>query len=94
MEKFIKFQETVGIKDLQKSLSDPRIILLRESQTTNTIQIQVLNDISNREIKTAFLPHHIQKIFDEFPFPLKDNKLSIFSLKSVANIFKKGLAMF
>ena len=94
MEKFIKFQEAVCIKDLYDLLSDPRIILLRESQTTSTIQIQVLNNISNREIEKAFLPYRVNKIFDEFPYPLKQNKLNIFSLRSVANIFKKGIAMF
>ncbi len=88
MEKFIKFQETVSIKDLCDALSDSRIILLRESQTTSTIQIQVLNNISNREIEQAFLPHRIKKIFDEFPYPLRSDGFNMSSIKKMFNIFK------
>ena len=83
MEKFIKFKEAVSIKDLYNSLTDPRIILLRESQTTSTIQIQVLNDINNREIEKAFLPYRIKKIFNEFPYPLKSNGFIISFVKKI-----------
>lgn len=88
MEKFIKFQEAVSIKDLHNSLSDHRIILLRESQTTSTIQIQVLNNINNREIEQAFLPYRIKKIFDEFPYPLRSGGFNLFSFKKMFSVFK------
>jgi len=92
MEKFIKFQNPVTIKQLQRSLSDPRIILLRKSQTTNTIQIRVLKDMSNREIINAFSPHRIKKIFNEFPYPLRNAKLAFVNLTNVKNIFRKLLS--
>ncbi len=91
MEKFIKFQTPVAIKELQRLLSDPRIILLRESQTTQTIQIRVLSEMSNRDIINAFSPFRVKKIFDEFPYPLKNIKSEFFNLNRVKKILKNLL---
>lgn len=71
MEKFLKFKEKVSIRDLNNILKNPSIILLRESQTTETIQVQILDNLTDKDIRHAFAPFHIDKIFHEFPYPLK-----------------------
>ena len=71
MEKFLKFREDVNLEDLQKAQSDPRIIVLRKSQATNTIQIKVPDGMSSKKIKQAFGSYHIDKIYSEFPYPIK-----------------------
>ena len=88
MEKFIRFKEKVYLEDLRKVLADSRIILLRESQTTETIQIQVLSNITEKEIRLAFVPYQIQKIYDEFPYPFKHRRLAAFSFGSLLQILK------
>ncbi|MDW7680945.1 MAG: hypothetical protein SCK70_10295 [bacterium] len=90
MEKFIKFKENVNLKQLTQTLSDSRIILLRESQTTNTIQIQLLDHLTEREIKQAFSPLEIAKIFNEFPYPLKHRRFSLPSFRSIGKLIKKN----
>lgn len=75
MEKFIKFKSDVNLKDLSANLKDERIIVLRKSQTTDTVQVQVLKKLSTKEIKNAFDPYQVEKIYDEFPYPKKGGKI-------------------
>jgi len=75
MERFIKFKEDVSLKLLSEALSDTRIIILRESKTTGTIQVKLLEKMTSKEIKTAFKPYAISKIFHEFPYPIGSNNL-------------------
>ena len=79
MEKFIKFKENVNIKELEKLLSDERILLLRESKLTGTIQIKILSDISSKQIKKAFNPYKIKRIYNEFPYSNKKKRLALFN---------------
>ncbi len=76
MERFIKFKEKVSLKDLTKILTNPSIILLRESQTTETIQIQLLQELTDRDIKRAFTPLQVDRIYHEFPYPLKHKSIA------------------
>jgi hypothetical protein len=78
MEKFLKFKENVSLKALGENLTDDRIIILRESKTTGTIQIKTLKKMSAKQIKMAFKPFAITKIYNEFPYPTKyDHFLSM-----------------
>lgn len=83
MEKFIKFKEEVNLKDLSENLKDERIIVLRKSQTTDTVQVQVLQKLSTKEIKHAFDPYQVEKIYNEFPYPLKSGKMPFSKLKKL-----------
>ena len=76
MERFIKFKENVELEDLQKNQSDPQIIILRKSQTTNTVQIKVPEGMSSKKIRQAFSAYQIDKIYNEFPYPIKYDGLA------------------
>jgi len=71
MERFLKFKQDVNLKDLQNIQSDPSIIILGKSQTTNTIQVKVPEGMSSKKIKQAFGAYQIDKIYNEFPYPAK-----------------------
>lgn len=86
MEKFIKLKEDVNLRSLAKEMTDDRIIVLRKSQTTDTIQIKVLNKMSSKEIKQAFQPYTVVKIYNEFPYPISGNSVlgsSILKLRKI-----------
>ena len=64
MEKFLKFKEEIDLKKLQNSVSDHRVIVLRKSQTTGTIQVKVPEGMTNRNVKRVFGPYSItNKVF-------------------------------
>ncbi|NOZ60888.1 MAG: hypothetical protein GXO74_04330 [Calditrichaeota bacterium] len=93
MEKFIKFKDHVTVKDLVKVIKDDRIIILRFSQMTETVQVQILARLSDREIQQAFLPFEIEKIYHEYhPYPLRNGKLMLQPLRSFFSIFRKIFA--
>ncbi len=92
MERFIKFKDHVSVKDLAKVLKDDRIIILRCSQMTETVQVQILDHLSNKEIQKAFLPYEIEKIYSEYPYPLRSRSLIFQPIRSFLAIFKKLLA--
>lgn len=71
MERFIKFKEDINLEDIKKAQSDPKIIILRKSQATNTLQIKVPEGMSSKKIKRAFGSYHVDKIYNEFPYPIK-----------------------
>jgi len=71
MERFIKIKENVSLQALSKNLTDNRIIILRESRTTHTIQIQILEKLSTKSIREAFRPFTVEKIYHEFPYPIR-----------------------
>ena len=70
MERFLRFKEDVNLDDLKRSQSDNRILILRKSQATNTIQIKVPEGMSSKEIKQAFRNFQISKIYNEFSSPM------------------------
>jgi hypothetical protein len=69
MERFLKFKDGVTLEDLRKSQSDNRVIILRKSQATNTIQVKVPDGMSSKEIKHAFGRLQVRKVYNEFPYP-------------------------
>ena len=89
MEKFIQFNEAVTIKELTDHLKDERILILRASILTGTIQIKIANDLSERDLKKAFHPYTILKIYREFPYPIPSNR----SLSTPGNCIKAKLAI-
>ena len=76
MEKFLKFKEEIDLQELQNSVSDHRVIVLRKSQTTGTIQVKVPEGMTNRNVKRVFGPYDVQKVYNEFPYPIQTNGLS------------------
>lgn len=87
MEKFLKFKGDVSLRSVSENLKDERIIVLRKSQTTGTIQIQILENMTNKQIKHAFSPLVISKIYNEFPYPLKGDKFFGLPKISLKNLF-------
>ncbi|MBD3288853.1 hypothetical protein GF337_08635 [candidate division KSB1 bacterium] len=87
MERFIKFKDDIDLRIVSENLNDDRIIVLRKSQTTNTIQIKILDNLTNKQIKHAFSPLVILKIHKEFPYPLKGDKFFGLSKISLKNLF-------
>ena len=89
MEKFLKFKDDVSLQSLAGKLTDNRIIVLRESKITGTIQIRLLSKVSAKQIKEAFQPFVIEKIYDEFPYPLKNEKMyanPLFKLRKMLSL--------
>jgi len=76
MERFLKFKEEIDLKELQNSISDQRVIVLRKSQTTDTIQIKIPEGMTNKHVKKVFGPYDVQKIYNEFPYPIRTEGLS------------------
>ena len=87
MERFLKFKEDVSLKEISEKLSDDRIIVLRESKTTGTIQIQILEKLSTKEIKNAFRPYIVTKVYNEFPYPLSGNGILGLPLTMLKKLF-------
>ncbi len=69
MDQFIEFESEVTLEALQDSLSrhNPGIELLRVSRLTGTVKIRTEKKLSKRELKRAFRPHKIKKVYDDFP---------------------------
>ena len=91
MEKFLRFKEDVDIKELQQSVSDPRIVVLRKSQTTDTIQIRVPEGMSNKEIKKVFGNYEIKKVYNEFPYPISSERFSKFLIWPIIKVFNRNI---
>ena len=87
MERFLKFKEDVSLKVLSESLSDERIIILRESKTTDTVQIQLLEKMSPKQIKNAFKPYTVTRIYNEFPYPIAGDSLLGLPLVRLKKLF-------
>ncbi len=69
MEKFIEFEEGVTLEDLNRALAqhNPGIMILRLSKLTGTVKIKANDDLSKKDLKEAFQPYKIKKIYDDFP---------------------------
>ncbi len=89
MEKFIKFKEEVDLAALQRAQSDPHIIVLRKSQATDTIQIKVPDGMSTKRIRHAFGSYHVEKVYNEFPYPIKYPGLAKFFISPVMKLIHK-----
>lgn len=76
MERFLRFKQDVNLDDLRRVQSNPQIIILRKSQATNTVQVKVPERMSARKIRQAFSSYQIEKIYNEFPYPIKYDGLS------------------
>lgn len=89
MERFIKLKQEVSLSDLQKAQTDSRIIILRKSQTTNTIQIQVPKGMSSKDIKKAFGSYEVTKVYSEFPYPIQYEGLSKYFILPFVKLMQK-----
>jgi len=89
MERFLKFREDVNLRDLQNVQSDPSIIILRKSQTTNTVQVKVPEGMSSKRIKQAFGSYQIEKIYSEFPYPTRHDGLSKYFVLPFVKLMRK-----
>ncbi len=87
MEKFIKLKEDVSLHSLVDLVSDDNIIILRESKTTGTIQIKVMQKMSARKIREAFKPYTVEKIFNEFPYPLSEDGFARMNWLRIKRLF-------
>ncbi|MFZ5516514.1 MAG: hypothetical protein ACOY90_07730 [Candidatus Zhuqueibacterota bacterium] len=89
MEKFIKFKREVSVAELEKAQTDKRIIILRKSQTTDTIQIQVPKGMTSKEIKKAFGDFEVTKVYSEFPYPIQYEGLSRYFVLPFIKLIQK-----
>lgn len=89
MEKFLKFKKEVTLEELIRWQSDKRIIILRKSQATDTIQIKAPDGMSSREIKHAFGPLQVLKVYNEFPYPVRHEPFYKFLALPIWNLFQK-----
>ncbi len=89
MERFLKFKDEIDLVELQQSVIDPRIAVLRKSQTTDTIQIRVPEGMSNREIRKVFGAYEVKKVYNEFPYPIHSDGFSKFLVWPLAKIFSR-----
>lgn len=89
MEKFLKFKEEVDLQDLQRAQSNSQIIVLRKSQTTNTVQIKVPEGMSTKKIKQAFGSYQVEKVYNEFPYPIKYDGLSKYFVLPFVKLIQK-----
>ena len=89
MEKFLKFKEEINLEDLQRAQSDPNIIVLRKSKATNTVQIKVPKGMSSKKIKRAFGSYEVDKIYNEFPYPIKYDGLSKYFILPFVRLIQK-----
>jgi hypothetical protein len=87
MEKFIKLKEDVSLRSLADEISSDRIIVLRESKTTGTIQVKLVKKMSSKKIREAFQPYTVVKIFDEFPYPVADDGFIDVQLTKLKRLF-------
>ncbi|MBN2012452.1 hypothetical protein JW960_24195 [candidate division KSB1 bacterium] len=87
MEKFIKLKEDVSLRTVAEQMTDDRIIILRESKTTGTIQIQLISKMSSRQIRDAFRPYTVEKIYDDFPYPLSGDRFLAMPLLRLKRMF-------
>lgn len=69
MERFLEFDQEVTLAELNTVLAqrDSGIMILRLSKLTGTVKVRVPDGLSHRDIKRAFLPHKVKKIYEEFP---------------------------
>jgi hypothetical protein len=87
MERFVKLKEDVSLSSLANDVNDERIIILRESKTTGTIQIKVIGRMSIKQIRDAFHPYTVQKVYNEFPYPISGDGFIGYSLLKLKRIF-------
>ncbi len=67
MDKFVKLRDSVDIDDLVRTVKDDRVFVLRRSRLTGTVKVRVVEHVSNRELKKAFAPYVVEKVYDELP---------------------------
>lgn len=67
MDKFVKFRDSVEVDELARTVRDDRVFVLRKSRLTGTVKVRVVDHVSNRELKKAFEPYVVEKVYDELP---------------------------
>ncbi|NIR49836.1 hypothetical protein GWO43_15040 [candidate division KSB1 bacterium] len=69
MDRFLEFENEVNMEDLKTALAEnnPGILLLRLSKLTGTVKVRAEDTLSNREIKRAFSPYRVKRIYNNFP---------------------------
>ena len=90
MEKFLKFKEEIDLKDLQNSVSDQRVVVLRKSQTTDTIQVKIPDGMANKKIKRVFGPYKVEKVYNEFPYPIRNDGISKYIVCPLGKLISKN----
>ena len=75
MDQFIEFDQDVSMEQLRQALAqhNPGIMILRYSKLTGTVKVRSQDDLSKRDLKRAFKPFKIKKIYSDFP--MKSAKL-------------------
>ncbi len=69
MERFIEFDDGVSVEQLKEAVAanGADILILRFSKLTGALKIRVPDKLSKREIRRAFAPHKVRKIYTDFP---------------------------
>ena len=69
MDRFIEFEKTVSFEDLKRALSvkNPGILILRHSKLTGAFKVRSESNLNNRDLKRAFQPYKIKRIYADFP---------------------------
>lgn len=89
MEKFLKFKDEIDLQELQNCVTDSRVVVLRKSQTTNTIQVRFPEGMSNKQIKCIFGPHEVEKVYNEFPYPIQQHSLEKFLVWPISRVLHR-----
>ena len=91
MEKFLKFKEEIDLKDLQTSVSDQRVVVLRKSQTTDTIQVKIPEGMANKDIRRVFGPYKVDRIYNEFPYPIRKDSISKYIVLPLGKLVSRNI---
>lgn len=91
MERFLKFKDEINLTELQHAVIDPRIVVLRKSQITDTIQIRVPEGMSHKQIKRVFGAYEVKKVYNEFPYPVHTDSISKFLVWPLSKIFNRDV---
>ncbi len=69
MEWVLQFETEVTLDELNRVLAEhnPGIFILRASKLTGTVKVRGEDRLSRRDIKRAFRPLKVKRIYDEFP---------------------------
>lgn len=68
MERFVEFEQDVSMDELQHALTqhNPGVMILRRSKLTGAVKIRIEKNLTKKEIKRAFMPYKVKKIYSDF----------------------------
>lgn len=69
VDRFLEFEDPVTVQQLQEALAqdNPGIMILRYSKLTGTVKIRADKRLSKKQIRRAFSPYKIRKIYNDLP---------------------------